>query len=643
MTLKVLGSQFSIIPGSPERNTASMLSIIEQNRQHFGVLVFAEMAVPGYLVGDAWERGGFLARCEQAHEELRQASTGICIIFGSVGIDRNNRGEDGRPRLYNAAHVFQDGKVVPASHLGLPFWPKALLANYREFDDSRHFYDLRRLAQDRQQSAESAIRPAVINGTDGKPFAIGITICEDAWCDDYTINPVAVLGEYGKQAATSNQPPLKLIVNLSASPFTKGKRSKRHRVFTKRAKEAGVPLLYVNTLGIQNNGKNVFAFDGRSALYSNNQTHECRAYEPASLAFDADSGKISDIDIGSGSRLESVKLSDQASWDEHTIFGDRIENTAAALIFALKQTCELWNTKNVVIGASGGIDSAVVATLFTHALGADAVTLVNMPSRYNSALTKSAAAELATNLGTRFAVFDIEASVNATTQRIFAQPPFAGLLNSAISENIQARDRGSRILAAVAAAMGGVFSCNSNKTEITIGYSTLYGDAAGFFAPIGDLWKTEVYALAHYLNGTRLPGDHTPLLFEAPVIPRATLEVTPSAELSPLQDVTQGLGDPLCYPYHDSLFRLWIESWMRFDLETTIAAFDSGELVSLLDSGRDDFRSLFKTREAFVADCTRWWKLYTGMAAFKRVQLPPVLSLSRRSFGFDHRESIGPT
>jgi NAD+ synthase (glutamine-hydrolysing) len=639
MALKVLGSQFTIVPGSPERNTVSMVSIIEQNREHFHVLVFAEMAVPGYLIGDAWERPGFLARCEQAHEKLRQASTGICIIFGSVGTDRNSRGEDGRPRLYNAAHVFQDGRVVTASHLGLPFWPKTLLANYREFDDARHFYDLRRLAQDRNQSIESAIRPAIINGTDGQPVAVGITICEDAWCEDYSINPVAVLGEYGRQATMNNHPPLKLVVNLSASPFTKGKRSKRHRVFTKRATEAGVPLLYVNTLGIQNNGKNMFAFDGRSALYSNNQIHECRAYEPASLAFDAATGTITT----GGNRLESVQPSNENAPDEHAIFGDRIENTAAALIFAVKQTCALWNIKNVVIGASGGIDSAVVATLFTHALGAPAVTLVNMPSRYNSALTKSAAAELAKNLGTRLEIFDIEASVAATTQQIFSQPPFTGLLNSAISENIQARDRGSRILAAVAAAMGGVFSCNSNKTEITIGYSTLYGDAAGFFAPIGDLWKTEVYALAHYLNGIRLPGDQTPLLFEAPVIPRATLEVTPSAELSPLQDVTQGLGDPLCYPYHDSLFRLWIESWMRFDLQTTIAAYDSGELVSFLDTGKDDFKKLFKTREAFVADCTRWWNLYTGMAAFKRVQLPPVLSLSRRSFGFDHRESIGPT
>jgi NAD+ synthase (glutamine-hydrolysing) len=615
-----------------------MLSIVEQHREHFDVVVFAEMAVPGYLIGDAWERPGFLAGCEQAHEQLRQASHGTCIIFGSVGIDRNSRGEDGRPRLYNAAHVFQDGRVVTASHLGLPFWPKTLLANYREFDDSRHFYDLRRLAQDRNQSIESAIRPAVINGTDGQPIAIGITICEDAWCEDYTINPVAVLGEYGSQATTNNQPPLKLVVNLSASPFTKGKRSKRHRVFTKRATEAGVPLLYVNTLGIQNNGKNMFAFDGRSAIYFNSQIHECNPYEPASLAFDVDSGKV----IDSGSRLESVKLSDEASRDEHALFGDRIENTAAALIFALKQTCELWNIQNVVIGASGGIDSAVVAALFTHALGVDAVTLVNMPSRFNSALTKSAAAELAKNLGTRFEIFDIEASVNATTQQIFSNPPFAGLLTSAVAENIQARDRGSRILAAVAAAMGGVFSCNSNKTEITIGYSTLYGDAAGFFAPIGDLWKTEVYALAHYLNGIRLPGDTTPPIFQRPVIPKATLEVTPSAELSPMHDVTQGLGDPLCYPYHDSLFRLWIESWMRFDLETTIAAYDSGELVSLLNTGKVDFKALFKTREAFVADCTSWWKLYTGMAAFKRVQLPPVLSLSRRSFGFDHRESIGP-
>jgi NAD+ synthase (glutamine-hydrolysing) len=193
----------------------------------------------------------------------------------------------------------------------------------------------------------------------------------------------------------------------------------------------------------------------------------------------------------------------------------------------------------------------------------------------------------------------------------------------------------------VAASLQGVFSCNSNKTELTVGYGTLYGDAAGFLAPIGDLWKSEVYQIARYLNDQHAAGGPPSDWFSEPPIPEDSLSVVPSAELSEEQDVMQGKGDPFCYPYHDRLFRLWIEAWQRHDLFTTIEAYDAGTLVDELGIPPAQLPPLFAHRTTFVRDCTRWWDLYNGLAAFKRVQCPPVLSISRRALGFDHRECIG--
>lgn len=668
MGIRILGIQLCVRAGDPDTNAALMIGLIKQYAAQFDLIVFSEMVIPGYFLGDAWERSAFLDRCEAANARVIAASTDTAIIFGSVGRDTLTRGEDGRPRLYNAAYVAQWGKPIAAEHIGLPFWPKTLLPNYRVFDDTRHFYDLRRLAQERGQSIGDLLRPAYLElkaQNDGSTsrypsrIAVGITICEDMWSDDYAFAPFAHLAEYRQQAHVSSTPPLVLCVNLSASPYTKGKHKKRHRIIAARQNESRVPVLYVNNTGIGNNGKNLFCFDGASAVCDASGLYECPSFIESTLPFEL---SIDPLDAPQADRAAVRLLGDSTEYRRVTKpelahpnpkngdpssltrgnLGDETERVARALIYCLAEACETWSISNIVIGASGGVDSSLVAALFCAALGRERVTLINMPSRYSSRTLQNAAADLAQRLGTKYHVFGIEDSVAQLRSSLAGDSVFAPLLHQSVLENIQARDRG-RILAAAAAALSGVFSCNANKSELMVGYGTLYGDIAGFLAPLGDLWKTEVYALARYLNTGALDLSQSGFKnwLSCPPIPDATLQAPPSAELSAEHDVDAGLGDPLCYVYHDSLFRLWTEAWLRENLESTIALYDTGLLAKRLGLEPPQLPSWFDERSRFVADCQLWWKLYTGLAAFKRVQSPPVVSLSRRALGFDHRESVG--
>ncbi len=197
-------------------------------------------------------------------------------------------------------------------------------------------------------------------------------------------------------------------------------------------------------------------------------------------------------------------------------------------------------------------------------------------------------------------------------------------------ENVQARDRSSRVLAAMAAAFNGVFTCNSNKAEMTIGYATLYGDLGGFLAPLADLWKGEVYALGRHINNS---------VFQHAPIPDACFSIKPSAELSPAQNIDEGKGDPLFYPYHDKLFASWTEAEPRATPEDNLQWQIEGRLEKEIGyDGR--IQDLFPEPSAFLADLERWWKLYRGLSVNKRAQAPPVLAVKRRPFGCALPESI---
>lgn len=612
--LRIALGQMEVIPGRPDLNSKTMLTMIEEARaRQSQVIIFPEMAIPGYLLGDTWEQQAFLRDCEEYGRQIIAASHGLCIIFGNIAMDWKKTGDDGRVRKYNAFFVAQDGELKGADKFPYPFRIKTLHPNYREFDDTRHFFSLRKLALELDTKVDDLLQPVNIK-INGQDLCLGCILCEDGWYDDYGIKPVPILQQNG---------PLDLIVNISNSPFTLGKNNKRNRVFSKQAKETGVPLVYVNTVGLQNNGKTVYTFDGFSTAYNNKG--QIIAYCPP---FET-TLKVIDLDLSSGAgNLPTIQVP-----DDHGI-----SSIYGALSYGVKHFLKLIGMNKVVIGVSGGIDSAVTAALYSHILGPENILLANLPSIYNSQTTKGLAEDLAKNLGCLYTVIPIQEAVDLTIRQLSQATVIQQhggkqtrlTVSSFAAENIQARDRSARVLAGLAATFGGGFTCNANKCELTVGYSTLYGDQAGFLAALADLWKHQVYAVGDYLNNN---------IYHSKVIPQKVFKLVPSAELSPDQAVDLGKGDPLIYPYHDYLFRSFMEWWNRATPEDLLVWYSGGELESRLGCEAGLVNRIFTGPEEFIADLERWWKLYSGIGVAKRIQAPPVLAVSRRAYGFDHREA----
>ena len=604
--LKIALAQIKVIPGRPDLNAEKMLQFIQQAKAGQADLVlFPEMSIPGYLLGDTWEQPAFLRDCEAWGIKIAQAADTICVLFGNVAVDWQKNGDDGRVRKYNAFFAAQGGQFVTDERFPYPFRIKTLQPNYREFDDDRHFFSLRKLAQELGTTAEDLLQPIRVKLGD-RTLKIGALLCEDGWSEDYGIKPTRVL---------SNKTSLDLFVNLSSSPFTLGKNNKRHRVFSRQARDTGVPLVYVNNVGIQNNGKTLYTFDGCSTAYgsSGEPLLHCPPFEEQ-LAY------VTLEDLQANAGVSPVVVPDDTG----------IDSIFSCLRYGVQNFLLQTGLAKIVVGVSGGIDSAVAAALYAHVLQPENVLLVNMPSQYNSPTTISLARRLADNLGCRYADIPIEESVALTARQLEA----AGLtLTSFMRENVQARDRSSRILAAAAAAFGGAFTCNANKSEMTVGYCTLYGDEAGCLAALADLWKHQVYALGHWLNDQ---------VYQQPVIPDEVFSLVPSAELSRDQDVDSGKGDPLIYPYHDFLFRSFVERWRRATPEDLLTWYCEGTVEQNIGCETGLVARIFPSAADFIVDLERWWRLYTGMGVAKRIQAPPVLAVSRRVFGFDHREAQNP-
>ena len=585
--MKIGLAQVEVRPLDIKKNLEKIFEHIEKaKKEKLDVIVFPEMVVGGYMVGDEWENEDFVEDLILANEEIKNKSEGITIVWGSLDVDKQKKNEDGRWRKYNAGFVACDKKWV-CGGVGEGKTYKTLMPKYREFDDERHFYSLQKYALEKQSPMTEILKPF-----ETKIGKIGVMMCEDMWSDDYLINPTKLLADNGAE----------VIINLSCSPWTTNKNNKRHRVAKERVRESGVPFLYCNNLGVQNNGKNVFVFDGGSTVYSGDGEviGELKPFEEGILLYETEaSTKV--IQTKSDSGVKDL-------WE--------------GIVYGLKKFFEKLPNKKVVIGLSGGIDSSVVACLLVQALGKENITGVNMPSRYNSDLTKNAAKELALRLGISYKVIQIQETTDLTVRQLTE----AGLeVSDLAKENIQARDRGSRVLAAVAGTLGAVFTNNGNKTETALGYCTLYGDVDGAIAPIADLYKGQVYEIANYANS--LMGG---------VIPKEILEVVPSAELSEKQDVTAGKGDPMIYPYHDKLVKAFVE-W-RVGPRTILEKYQSGEISAYLGLEKK-IGEYFESEKEFVADLNDKWRKYK-LAVFKRVQAPPIIAVSRRAFGFDLRETI---
>ena len=603
--MKIYPVQMNIVPGKLELNFETLKKEVEKAVScHSDLVVFPEMCLSGYLIGDYWEEHSFLDRCVEYGNRVASLSNSIDILFGNVAREEGI-GENGRPLLYNAAFYASKGRFEPLIHsngIVKYFLPKTLLPCYREFDEPRYFSDIRRLAASLNQPVEALLKP--YTRKDG--IQLGIFICEDAWDSIYQIKPVSILASQMNEKG--------LLINISCSPYTLGKGDARHRVFAAHARNHKMPLIYLNSVGTQNNGKNIYAIEGDSCVYeaSGEKTFEYPTFESYSTLIEWD-GKV-------------IKASEK-SMPQLTGMAE----VRKALVYMLSENLKRWGIERVVIGASGGIDSAVSAVLYSEALGADRVFLVNMPTRFNSQTTRNAAKDLADNLGCPYLEAPITDTIDVFCRGLsslsFERSSASLKVEGIHYENLQARTRSATFLGTIASVLNAAFTCNGNKSEVMTGYCTLYGDTCGIVCALGDLWKTQVYELAREINK------------EKEIIPEDSIRIPASAELSDAQNVDEGKGDPIVYAYHDKLFSFWMESWNRNALEDSVAALKDGSLFEKISVSKELFDSHFKSQEVAIADMTYWWKRYKGIALAKRIQLPPVLCVSRRAFGFDLRES----
>ena len=677
--IRIAFGQIQVHPGEPATNFQSMMHAIDYAKAvSTDILIFPELCLSGYLVGDLWDQVPFVKDCLYYGEELVKATenTNLTIIFGNVGVDESLCNLDGSLRKYNALYVASKGKLVSNPSQPYPFTIKTLLPCYRYFNEPRYFTSANIVAKERNLSLSDINQPLTIATRQGA-FTIAPVICEDSWDTHYPDCPTSLMLE----SAKAKDQHIDLIVNCSSSPYTIHKQEHRHALFSAQAKRYNTPIAYTNHVGIQNNGKNICIYDGCSTLYDVNGSivEEVPAFEntvrptllkttlwqPLSHANSNHKYTLQDSSV-------SRHISENNSSDKNDIYNtcdthdlndlndlDNLDNSRVpansnnthnttphhiptlfkALQYGIRQFLTQTGIRNIVIGASGGIDSALNAALYSTVLPPESLYLVNMPSRYNSDMTKDLAYQLAQNIGCHYGVFPIEEGVSATIEQLentsFTKYNTFLQLSTLAKENIQARDRSSRILAGIASAVNGAFTCNGNKTEFTVGYATMYGDLAGFLAVTGDVWKTDVYALARYMNE---------IIFQREVIPQGSIDVVPSAELSDAQDVTQGLGDPLQYEYHDCLFRAFVEGTphtlphQRLTPEEILRAYENGTLEHLLGLP-NSMSHYFTSTEQFINDLERWWKSFNGLAVAKRIQSPPLFLISERAFGTDLGES----
>ena len=575
--LRIGLAQINPTVGDLDGNIARIRASIERARaMGVDLLAFPEMVVPGYPPEDLLLKPAFIQGCIDRTRDLAGDSRGMTVVVGTLERDGD---------LYNSAAILHDGRWVGTAR-------KRYLPNYGVFDENRYFMPERR---------------SVVFSRGGTVF--GVNVCEDIWLSGGPSEEQVVRGG------------AEVILNLSASPYHEGKADERRRMISTRAADNLAIVCYVNLVG----GQDEILFDGSSLILDEKGTVLA---EGAAFAEDL---VVADVDLDElfNTRLHDTRLRKERALDDGDPlprihldqFGavglpgaavatlekpalaerpERVEQSAEAEVYAaLTLGVHDYVVKNnfdtVVLGLSGGIDSALTACIAVDALGSQKVVGVSMPSPYTSEASREDAEALAKALGIRLEVIPIGDMMGAYDHAL--TPAFAGRAADTTEENLQARIRGNALMA-LSNKFGWLVLTTGNKSEMSVGYCTLYGDMAGGFAVLKDVYKTQVYALSRWRNE------------RSPVIPANTIERPPSAELKPDQTDQDSLPP---YDTLDAILQLYVE--------------EDRSIAEIAREGHD---------EAIVRRVARM----VDLAEYKRRQSPPGIKISPRAFGKDRRLPI---
>lgn len=548
-------AQLNFTVGDIEGNVQKMISAGQQAwADGSQLVVFSELSVTGYYPDDLLDEPEFRLRVAQGLATLMEASRQLPRLHWVVGAPMEHPGP-GKP-LHNMLLVLRGGEIVLR-------YAKQLLPSYNIFNERRHF-----------EPGPDVARVLRIDH-----MQIGFMICEDGWNDeatDYTVNPFERL----RDAAPD------VVVSINASPSNVGKREQRHQIFASASRRHGLPIVYVNQVG----GHDQLVYDGASFAVEPAQgiVHESRRFVEDITTLRFDNGRFAGRQGAALPPVDPQGLAPMAFY-------------RAQIVLGLRDYARRCGFSQAVVGSSGGIDSALTLALAAEALGADNVVGVTMPSRFSSAGSVGDSVTLCRNLGIALhthPIADTVASHAAQFEASFGRP-----LTGLPLENLQARVRGT-VLMEFSNTFGHLLLTTGNKSELSVGYCTLYGDTNGGLGLLGDLYKTEVFSLSRHLN--EAAGQE--------LIPQAIIDKAPSAELAPGQKDTDSLPP---YPVLDEVLKILIEGHRLAHWERSQAR----EFVDRLRSTEEGHALVQRIR---------------GMIArneYKRRQAPPIIRVRARAFG----------